>query len=395
MRMWSIFLLATLAVLAGVRAVTADATGRQTVSVATLGLRGGYDANPANVHGAPGSGFVSQSATWGYLRGSDREGYAISLAVTNTVYESRLLSPATSSVASFRHAMTLAANLILRSSVATTTENSWSRRLASVLWSERLDFEQGPVRLFASLDARFASLNERNIFALGNFLPAAENFVTLSALPGLALRQGWGEVGVSLLAARTTFRFQTDYLGLRRDNDRIHANLFASAEVKGIKLEGSLALAHARFRVLDFENITRLLYTAKVTVPLDRIGLPIRNLSLALSSARTLEDTTLPFSVYNLMTLSDARLTATINERDSLALVARHKSDEYLGLGARSTLLSFGMEYERAFGEGLAGAAALSWRRVRDTGGPAVSAVTVQLGLNKRIDLLRAPTVAR
>jgi hypothetical protein len=363
----------------------------QAISVATLGLRGGYDANPTNLNGGEGSGFITQSATWDYLRGSDKEGYAISIVTANTVYESRFLSPATSTGVSFRHAMTFGGNVRLQSSVATAAESTFSRRLVSVLWRERLDYETGPLRLFGSLDMRFASLNERNIFALGNFLPDAENFVTVTAMPGVAYRQGWGEVGVSAQASRTTFRFQTDYLGLRRDNDRFHANLFASADIGGIRLEGSLSVAHARFRTRDFDDITRLLYTARATIPLERIGLPFRSLSLALSSARTLEDTSLPFSVYNLQTLSDARLSATLDGTNTVAVVARHKRDDYLGLGVGSTLVSAGVEYERSLGDGLAGVAALSWRRVHDTGAAPVSALTVQVGLTKRIEQRPAP----
>jgi hypothetical protein len=383
--------LVPLAIGGGVRASSPES---QSVSVATLGLRGGYDANPANLNGAQGSGFITQSATWDYLRGSDKEGYAVSIATANTVYESRFLSPATTTGVSFRHAMSLGAGLSLQSSIATAAESTFSRRLVSVLWRERLDYEAGPLRLFGSLDMRFASLNERNIFALGNFLPDAENFVTITAMPGAAYRQGWGEVGVSVQASRTTFRFQTDYLGLRRDNDRFHANLFASAEFHGVRLEGSLSVAHARFRTRDFDDITRLLYTARATIPLERIGLPFRSLSLALSSARTLEDTSLPFSAYNLQTVSDARLSAALDASNSVAIVARHKRDDYLGLGVGSTLVSAGIEYERSLGDGLAGVAALSWRRVHDTGATPVSAFNVQIGLTKRIEQ-RPPPAAR
>ncbi|WP_204312862.1 hypothetical protein, partial [Stenotrophomonas maltophilia] len=73
--------------LAGTTSALATEAAAQEYSVATFGLRGGFDSNPMNFKGGPNSGFINQSATWDYLRGSDKEGYAIAIATNNTVYE--------------------------------------------------------------------------------------------------------------------------------------------------------------------------------------------------------------------------------------------------------------------------------------------------------------------
>ncbi|MBN8944672.1 MAG: hypothetical protein J0H01_34525 [Rhizobiales bacterium] len=357
-----------------------------------------------NFKGGPNSGFINQSATWDYLRGSDKEGYAIAIATNNTVYESREVDPATALGITFRHATSLADNLLLRSSISAVHEQTWSRRNDVLLWRERIDYDIGQFRLFTAVDTKVTTLNERNIFALGSFLPYPESFVTLSVLPGILYRLSFGEIGVSLTASRNIFRFETDYLGLRRNNDRFQPNLFASATFLGMKVEGSLSYARVTFPARDFDDLQRLLYTAKATIPLDMFRLPIEKLSLELSSARTLEDTTLPFSVINVSTLSDAKLVAKLNTSNTLAVFARRKNDEYVGLGARAVTTTLGAEYTYAFDGGLTAILAGSWRYTQETGNIPVSSFNVQLGLSKRIEFARtaaatappaAPTATR
>ncbi|QCI68396.1 hypothetical protein [Phreatobacter stygius] len=335
---------------------------------------------------------MTQSATWDYIRGSDKDGYAIAIATNNTVYESREVDPATALGLTFRHAFSLSDNLLLRSSLSAVHDQTWSRRSDALIWRERLDYDIGPLRLFTSVDTKVTTLNERNIFALGSFLPYPESFVTLSVLPGVLYRLSFGEIGVSLTASRTMFRFETDYLGLRRNNDRVQPNLFASATFWGIKVEGSLSYARVTFPAGDFDNLQRLLYTAKATIPLELFRLPIEKLTLELSSGRTLEDTTLPFSVINVSTLSDARLVAKFNPSHALTVFARRKDDEYVGLGARAVTTSLGAEYAYTFDGGLTAIVAGSWRYTQETGNIPVSSLNLQLGLSKRIDFSRTTT---
>uniref|UniRef100_UPI0013D18BAC hypothetical protein n=1 Tax=Enterobacter hormaechei TaxID=158836 RepID=UPI0013D18BAC len=90
--------------------------------------------------------------TWDYLRGSDKEGYAIAIATNNTVYESREVDPATALGITFRHATSLADNLLLRSSISAVHEQTWSRRNDVLLWRERIDYDIGQFRLFTAVD---------------------------------------------------------------------------------------------------------------------------------------------------------------------------------------------------------------------------------------------------
>lgn len=350
------------------------------ISAAVIGLRGGYDSNPANIEGGKGSAFLAQYANWDFLRGSDKDGFGVSLNLANTVYDPRALAPALNNVATFKHAIGLAPNFLLRSTLSVENEQTWSRKRNAMLWRERLDYESGPLRYFISADARVTSLNERNIFALGGFLPRDESFTTLSLLPGLAWRSSWGEIGASLSASRTHYLHGTDYIGFIRHNDRLTPNVFASFSLYGATLEGSLSVFNAIFPDRDFDNVRRILYTAKATIPIDRF-------TFSLSSARSAEDTTLPLSVINISALHEGRVSAKFDDSNRLDIFARRKTDDYVGLGARASTFTAGLEYQRRLEVGLTAIAGASWRRTVETGANPVTALNIQFGLQKQFDI--------
>lgn len=355
------------------------ASGGEDASAAAIGLRAGFDSNPTNVSGAKGASFIAQFAAWDFLRGSDKDGFGLSLSASNIFYDPRIVAPTMNNALSFKHAIGLGEGALARRTISASQEQTWSRRLATLLWRERLDYERGAIRLFATVDARIASLNERNIFALGGFLPRDESFLTLSAMPGIAWRSSYGEIGASLSVARIRYLRGADYLGFRRDNNRFQANLFGSAVFSGVAFEGSLSLLNAAFPDKDFDDLRRILYTAKATAP-------IGPASLTLSSARSAEDTTLPLTVINIATTHEARLAAKIDDKNRLDLFARYKLDDYRGLGAKASSMTVGAEYQRDLAIGATLFAGASWRRTVETGVDPVSAFNIQLGLQKQID---------
>ncbi|MBN9061179.1 MAG: hypothetical protein BGP06_03100 [Rhizobiales bacterium 65-9] len=358
----------------------AEKAPAEDISAAVIGLRSGYDSNPADVDGGRASAVLTQYARWDFLRGSDKDGFGVALNLANTVYDPRALAPTLNNEAAFKHAMGLSDALLLRSTVVASNEQTWSRRRNSLSWRERLDYENGAWRLFLGAEATVASLNERNIFALGGFLPRDETLATASLLPGAAWRAPFGEIGVSLAASRTRYLNGKDYIGFSRHNDRVTPNLFGSLSIRGVSLEGSISAFNAIFPDKDFENVRRILYTAKATIPYDRF-------TLSLSSQRAALDTTLPFSVINISSLHEGRLSAKLNEKNTLDVFARYKTDDYLGLDARAATFAGGVEYQRALGDGLTAIAAASWRRTVETGLDPVNALNLQVGLQKQFDI--------
>ncbi len=357
-------------------------------SVAIVGLRGGFDSNPSGVEGEKGSPVATVFATWDYLNGTIQDGYGLNLALVETQYDPRNLAAARSHSLTLKHGITLGEATVIQSSLAASAEQSWSRRKSSLAWRERIDHALGPFRLFASGEARVTALNERNVFNLGDFLPWDENFTTLSGTTGIAWKAGQTEIGVSFSAAQVRFVNGMDYIGFRRDHNRLQPNLFFSTMIGEASLEGSVSPFRASFPDKDFETVDSLLYTAKLRLPWQRF-------TLELGSSRSVEDTTLPFTVIDLVTAHEAKLTARIDEHNAVSLVARRKTDDYVGLDARSDQKGIGLEYQRALGEGLIATASGGWRRTKETGLTPVDSFNLLLGLQKQIDLSRSTPLAK
>ena len=349
-------------------------------SVLTLGLRGGYDSNPTDSAVARASAFSTAILGYQYLNGSAKDGISLSLNAVDTYYDPRVAAPALANSATFNAATLLADKLVLRGTLAASNEQTWSRRRNAASARLRLDYETSDFRLFGSIEAGLAALNERNYFALGAFLPRDENVGTLTVLPGIAYKTRVGEFGVSLTAARVAYLEDYDYLGFRRDNDRLQPNLFYSGTLRGVTLEGSLSALDAVFPNKDFDDLRRLLYTAK-------LKLPFAPFVLELASSRTAQDTTLPFSAIDIVDLHEAKLSWKLGSRSVLSLFARAKSDDYTGLGAKAVTRGIGMEYAYSFASGLTATAQASLRRVRETGTSVPDGFNIQFGLQRAFSL--------
>lgn len=360
-------------------ATAAEEPAETLTSTAVVGLRSGFDSSPTNSKGEKGSPTLTGFASWNYLRGTVQDSYGLDLLLIDTQYDPRQLAASRQHTLTLKHATRIGENLSLQSSLALENEQTWSRRRSSLTWRERLNLGLGPIRLFANAEARLAALNERNVFADGDFLPQDENLATLGITPGIAWRQGETEIGVSFTASRTRFTNGIDYLGMRRDNYRLQPNLFVSTALKGVSFEASLSPLQIIFPDKEFESERTLLYTTKLRVPYEW-------LTLDLSSGRTVEDTTLPFAVINLVTQHEGKLTARFNDTNALSLSVRQKLEDYLGLDATTRTSSIGLDYARGLGNGMTATASAAWRKTKDTGLEAVPAFVVQLGLQKQLD---------
>lgn len=377
-----IIILSTLTLHASLAFATEKAAEENENSIAVIGLRGGFDSNPAGIQGANGTPVVTTYATWDYLHGTLQDGYGLNLSLVETHYDPRALASARAHSLALKHAVSLGDSTVLQSSVTVSGEQSWSRRKSSLAWRERLDHGIGPFRLFTSGEARITALNERNVFNLGDFLPRDENFGTLGLTTGAAWRSGETEIGLSFSASRVHYIEGVDYLGFRRDHNRLQPNLFVSTALGGATIEGSLSPFRAYFPEKEFDAVESLLYTAKLRLPYQRF-------TLDLGSTRTVEDTTLPFSVINVTTAHEAKLTARIDDNNAVSLIARRKTDDYVGLDARSDQKGIGIDYQRSLSKGFTATASGAWRKTKETGLTPVTSFSVMLGLQKQIDLSR------
>jgi len=363
-----------------------DTTPAETVSAGSIGLRSGFDSNPTDTLGAHSSAFVTQTISYDYLRGSQQEGIALSLKAADTIYDPNVAAPSTNVVAAATGALRLAPNLNLRSTLTTTVDDNWARRAHSVQWRNRIEYDTTQFRVFANLDSSISSLNERDIFTNGGFLPSDENFGTATVTPGAAYKFGSGEIGTSVTLSRVAY-LATDILGLDRSHDIVQPNAFFSAKVSGIELEGSLSPFLASYDTADFDNVRALLYTAKLRYPTGPW-------TFGLASSRTMLDTTLPFSSLDEASSHEASVSYKIDDHDAVSLFARYRRDDYLDTDLWSTTFLTGIDFAHDFGDGLLGTAAASVRQVRRPDEIQPWALNLQVGLQKKLDFGGPPTAA-
>src|SRR5882757_3704421 len=358
-----------------------------TVNTGSIGLRTGYDSNPTDILGAHGSMFATQTINYDYLRDSLQDGIiGLNIKVADTQYDPRVAVPSTTAIISTTGAIELAPKLALRTTLTTTVDDSWARRSHAVLLRNRVEYDTTDFRIFANVDTGLNSLNERNVFTLGGFLPTDENFTTTTFLPGFAYKFGTGEIGASVALSRVAY-LETDIFGLDRSHSRVQPNAFFSVEANGVEVEGSVSPFYARYDTTDFDDVKQLLYTAKAKY---QTG----SWAFGVGSSRTILDTTLSFASLDTALSHEASVSYKFDDKNAVSLLARYRRDDYLNTDLWSTTFLTGFDFAHDFGDGYIGTAGASVRQVKRPDEVQPWAVNVQVGFQKKLDFGDAPKPA-
>lgn len=362
--------------------------GGDITAAATIGLRGGYDTNPIDVDGGRGSAFAGQTLSFEMLRATSDSTLSIKADSGGNVFSPKVSSPQTANSMTVEGRVALRDDFALRGTIAVNSETSFSRKSTNALARLRADYDTTGFRAFTSVEAKMTSLNERNIFALGGFLPEAELYSTFTSLTGGAIKTKFGEFGLSLMLAHVRFG-ELDYIGLKRTHNRIQPNFFFSSQLGPLSLEGSLSYFNARFAsTWDFSNVQKVLYTARAKLP---VGESVAFEALA---SRGVYDTTLPFSALVLSTSYDLRGTYKFTPTSAIGAFARWKQDEYLGLFASTNAYLFGVEYGYRLPMDFVGSLTVAARHTKYEGQRGFWSGQVQVGLQRRFDMIGAPAQA-
>lgn len=360
-------------------AQTAPSAETVSVNAGSIGLRTGYDSNPTDTLGARGSMFATETITYDYLRGSLQDGIiGLNVKFADTQYDPNVAAPSTSAVVAVTGAIELAPKLTLRTTLTTTIDDNWARRANGVQLRNRVEYDTTDVRVFANVDAGINALNERNIFTLGEFLPQDENFTTVTVMPGFAYKLGMGEIGTSVALSRVAY-LNTDIFGLDRSQNRIQPNAFFNVKANGLEVEGSVSPFFARYDTTDFEDVRRLLYTAKAKY---QTG----SWTFGIGSSRTVQDTTLSFASLDTALSHEASISYKIDDKNAISALTRYRRDDYLGTDLWSTTFLTGLDFAHDFGDGYIGTAGASVRQVRRPDEVQPWALNVQVGFQKRLD---------
>jgi hypothetical protein len=373
--------------------VRAQDAGPQIISAGSIGLRTGFDSNPTDTLGARGSFFVNETASYDYLRGSlADDGLGVKLSFSDTNFDPNVAAASTTVLLAVTKATPLGDNLDLRTTLTTTVDDNWARRYHSAQLRNRFEYNTSDIRLFTNLDTNLSSLNERNIFTQGGFLPEDENFITVSAMPGFAWKFNGGEAGASVAATRVAY-LAPDIFGFDRSHSVIQPNAFFNAKFGNWDLEGSLSPFYAAYDTNDFGPIAQLLYTGKAKYTQG-------DWTFGLGSSRTVQDTTLVLASLDLGLSHEASVSYKIDGDNAISLLARYRRDDYLGvadyigidLWSRTVLA--GIDYAHNFGDGYTGTAGLSVRQVERPGETQPVALNIQIGIQKKLDFGNAPKTA-
>src|ERR1700743_3352227 len=304
---------------AGVAPLRAQDAAPQTVSAGSIGLRTGYDSNPTDTLGARGSLFVNTTASYDYLRGSlADDGLGLKLSVSDTNFNPEVSAPSTSALLAVTKATPLGDGLNLRTTLTTLADDNWARRYHSVQLRNRFEYDTSDYRLFANIDTNLSSLNERDIFTQGGFLPEDENFITAGAMPGFALKFEGGETGMSAAVSRVAY-FAPDILGLNHSHNVFQANAFFNAKIDRLELEGSMSPYFALYdSSYDFATVQQFLYTGKAKYAWDAW-------TFGIGSSRTMQDTTLPFASLDMVLSHEPSLSYKIDDDNAISLLARYR----------------------------------------------------------------------
>ncbi|MBN9084232.1 MAG: hypothetical protein J0I16_22195 [Rhizobiales bacterium] len=376
-----------LIILAVIAAVPANAEEKKNsadiTAAATIGLRGGFDTNPIDILDGQASPFAGQTLSFEMLRATSDSTLSIKADSGANVYSTTVSPPQSAHSMTVEGRVALKDDFGLRGTMSANTETGFSRQSTNALARLRADYDTKDFRAFSSIETKISSLNERNIFALGGFLPDPEVFATFSSLTGGAVKTKFGEFGLSLLLSHVRYA-RLDYIGLQRNHNRIQPNFFFNSQLGPLNLEGSLSYFNARFAsTWDFANIQKVLYTG-------RAKLPIGDFSFEAVASRTMLDTTLPFSALVMSTAYDLRGTYKLSPTSAIGAFARWKQDDYLGLDAVTTAYLFGVEYGYRLPMDLVGSLTVAARHTKYQGQPSFWSGQVQVGLQRRFDLMGA-----
>lgn len=345
-------------------------------------LRGGFDANPRDLPQPRESPLLGLTVSGELVFARAGRTTRFTAGLQGDAYDPAITDPNGFWRAGVEHQLALARGFRSTTTFAAGREAEDGARRTGLTLRHRLEWQQGPLRLFLTTEGRMARINEANAL-FGGALPDDEQLNAWTVLPGALLAGETGEIGVSYSATRVVHPHEFDYLGLRRDHVRRQPNLFGALRWRGIALEGSLSPFTARWQEGEFDPVRRMLYTAKLTAPWKSEA---GTLTFAASADRTVRDTTLPFAALEIVSAAEARLSWQPGEGRSLfAAYLRQRFKDYPGLDVASRTRIAGVEVSRRLNDRTALTLAAFTRSVRATGAQDTLSYGATLALTRRI----------
>lgn len=303
-------------------------------------LRTGYDANPRGDKASRGSPLLGYGLTLDHQRLFDDQVVKLGVGAQSDYYAPSAAEPSALYRLSAEHAAKLSDAVDHRVVLTAVHEDDDATRRNSLGLRERLEAKSGRLRLFALAESRLSSLNERNVLLGSDFLDEPQPFWINTLTPGVALAEGDNQAGVSVALSRVDYLETSDYLGLRKDQERVQPFFFWAFKLKDLKVEGSISQALVAWPDKDFSGLSKFLYGVEAS-------LPVGAFIVSGSSSRTIEDTTFPTASLALVTNHEARATWKPDEANALSVFWRQQRRTYLEVDVSTRANVLGADYAR------------------------------------------------
>ncbi|OYU88376.1 MAG: hypothetical protein CFE29_18875 [Bradyrhizobiaceae bacterium PARB1] len=317
--------------------------------IASMRLRGGYDSNPLfSTGGGRGTGSIG-SAFIGTEVGLIAAGKQddITWNATAEANATRYIAPGIDPA--------LVAKLGLRGimgdddfRVISTTSfseiDTYNTKSMDLAQAVKLESTKGKVKWFVTGEVGLSRLNQTNVI-FQDFLPVPHQVLRGTIIPGVRVKDGKGEIGVSVNLSMRRYAEELDLFGYRRNNERIQPFVFGSYEDGDFSMFASVSQLYGIWHDIDFTNVNTTLFDAN-------LAWRPKPFTLELAAVRRAGETTFPLSPITIDTLFTAKGSWQVDDKWTLTAAAGYTQSVYLDSPYRATTYTYGIGAVRDIGNG-------------------------------------------
>lgn len=317
--------------------------------IASMRLRGGYDSNPlfstggGRGSGDTGSAFIGTEVGLVAAGKQDDITWNATAEANATRYIAPGIDPAVVAKLGLRGIMG-DDDLRVISTTSFTDINTYNTRSTDLSQAVKLESVQGKIKWFITGEAGLSRLNQTNVI-LQDFMPLPHQVLRGAIIPGVSIKEGKGELGVSVNLSMRRYAEEYDLFGYRRDNERIQPFLFGRYDDGDISLFAAVSQLYGIWHDVDFSNVNVTLFDANLT------WRP-KPFTLELAAIRRAGETTFPISPITIDTLLSAKGTWQMNDKWSLTAAMGYTDSVYLDSPYRTTTYTYGLGAVRDMGNG-------------------------------------------
>lgn len=222
--------------------------------------------------------------------------------------------------------------------------STYNTRSTDLSQSVKLETVKDKIKWFVTAEVGSSRLNQTNVI-YQDFLPVPQQYMRGTIIPGVSVKHGKAELGVSVNLSMRRYAEEFDLFGFRRDNERVQPFLFGRYEDGDLTMFASVSQLYGIWHDVDFSNVKTTLFDASV-------AWQPKPLTLEFTAARRASDTTFPISPITIDTLLTAKASWQANENWMLTAATGYTHTAYLDSIYKATTFTYGVGAVRDIGSG-------------------------------------------